>query len=340
MDKSKESKKLASIERIRDLEEIQNADFLLKAKILGWQVIIRKDDEFQEGDLCVYVRVDSVLPEKEEFNFLKSKNYRIRPIKLRGVLSQGIAFKLDILPAAIQNEAKEGMDVTDVIGVKHYEKPIPVRLDGEFLGNFPHQIPKSDEIRIQAVPNVLKRHQGTPVYISEKLDGTSATFFLLNDEFGVCSRNKQLVRDQENSFWSIAIKNNIEEKLRNIGKNLAIQGELVGKGINRNNYDLPGHEIYIFSIYDIDKSTYFEYEDLVSLIHKLDLKGVPIIDKDLLLDHSINDLENLAEGKSLINLNIPREGIVVRSMAETSDHEIGHLSFKVINPEYELNYED
>ena len=115
---------------------------------------------------------------------------------------------------------------------------------------------------------------------------------------------------------------------------------MVGKGINRNNYNLSGHELYIFSIYDIDKSTYFEYEDLVSLIQKLELKGVPIIEKDLILDHSISEIENLAEGKSLINPNIPREGIVIRSMTEISDSEIGRLSFKVINPEYELKYAD
>ncbi|MGV9203524.1 MAG: RNA ligase (ATP) [Promethearchaeia archaeon] len=339
MNQPKNGNKLASIEKIQSLEEIENADLLLKARVLGWQVVVRKDDGFQVGDLCVYVQVDSVLPEREDFEFLKSKNYRIRTIKLRGTISHGIVFKLDVLPPEIRDKAEEGMDVTEILGVEKYEKPMPVRLDGEFLGNFPAQIPKSDEFRIQAVPEVLQRHQGEKFYITEKLDGTSATFFFLNGEFGVCSRNKQLARDKENSFWRIAIEEMIEEKLKNIGRNLAIQGELIGKGINRNNYELSRHELYIFNAYDIDTKTYLNYNDLVNLVKELDLKTVPVINDAFRLDHTVSELEEIVEGKSKLNPAIPREGIVVRSLTESSDEEIGRLSFKVINSEYELEYE-
>lgn len=90
-------RKLASIQKIIGLEPIEGADNIMKAKVLGWELVIKKG-EYAVGDFCIYCEIDSVLPNKPEFEFLKSKNFRIRTIRLRGQISQGICFPLSMLP--------------------------------------------------------------------------------------------------------------------------------------------------------------------------------------------------------------------------------------------------
>ncbi|HIE27970.1 TPA: hypothetical protein EYP66_11855 [Candidatus Poribacteria bacterium] len=159
---------LAHIERIRSIEPIEGADRIEKSTILGWEVVIRKE-EFKVGDLVVYIEIDSILPEREEFEFLRDRKFRIKTVRLRGQVSQGIAFPLSILPDGIQIE--EGLDVTEALNIHKYEPPIPAQLSGVVKGAFPSFIPKTDETRIQSVPDVLVRHKGKVFFISEKLDG-------------------------------------------------------------------------------------------------------------------------------------------------------------------------
>src|SRR6218665_107411 len=141
-------RKLASIQRIKHLESIEGADAIEKAYVLGWQLVVKKG-EFKEGDLCVYCEIDSLLPDKPEFEFLKPRGMRIRTVRLRGEISQGIAFPLSVLPADF--EVTEDADCTDVIGVVKYEPPIPACLSGIAKGQFPSFIPKTDETRIQVL---------------------------------------------------------------------------------------------------------------------------------------------------------------------------------------------
>lgn len=92
---------LASIKTISDILPIESKDRIVLAMVDGWSVIVKKD-EFHIGDSCVYVEIDSVLPEKPEFEFLRSKNFRIKTMKMAGVISQGICFPLSILPPKIR----------------------------------------------------------------------------------------------------------------------------------------------------------------------------------------------------------------------------------------------
>src|ERR1044072_3418313 len=213
---------LASIPRIKNIEPIANADSIVKATVLGWQLVIKKD-EFKPGDLCVYVEIDSILPDKQEFEFLRNKNFRIRTIKMRGQVSQGICFPLNILPDNIQVE--EGVDVTEVLNIVKYEPPVPVNMQGIMKGWFPSFIPKTDETRVQVLQELLDIHKGSLCYITEKLDGTSVTYFIKDGVFGVCSRNLELEENEDNLYWKTARQFNIEEKLRSVGCNIAIQGE-------------------------------------------------------------------------------------------------------------------
>jgi len=167
-------RKLASIQRIKSLERIDGADAIEKATVLGWQLVVKKG-EFNVGDLCVYCEIDSQMPDRPEFEFLKPRGMRIRTIRLRGQVSQGICFPLSILPEGIT--LGEGADCTDVLGISKYEPPIPACLNGIVKGAFPGFIPKTDETRVQVLQHILDEFEGARCYVTEKLDGTSCTFY-------------------------------------------------------------------------------------------------------------------------------------------------------------------
>jgi RNA ligase (TIGR02306 family) len=335
-------RKLASIQKIKSLEPIEGADAIEKSTVLGWQLVVKKG-EFKVGDLAVYCEIDSLLPDRPEFAFLKPRGMRIRTIRLRGQVSQGICFPLSILPEDI--EPQEDMDVTEILGITKYEPPIPAYLSGKVKGKFPSFIPKTDETRVQVLQKVLDKYQGISCYVSEKLDGSSATYFIKDNEFGVCSRNMELYEDDENSFWKVARELDIEKKLRCIGKNIAIQGELIGEGIQDNRLRLRGQTVRIFNAFDIDRFEYLPYQDFVDLMEKLDLPMVPIMETDYKLENDIEAIVKKATVKSMICKDVWAEGIVIRPHLEKIDlllsiesFNTGRVSFKAINPEFLLKY--
>jgi len=328
-------RKLASIQRIRSLEPIEGADSIEMARVLGWQLVVKKG-EYKVDDLCIFCEIDSILPDKPEFEFLSPRKMRIKTIKLRGQISQGICFPLSFLP--VGNEIVEGKDVTELMGVKKFEPPIPFCLEGKMKGRFPAYIPKTDEPRIQVINDLLKLHQGEKCYITEKIDGTSVTYFIKDGDFGVCSRNLELYEDAENSFWKLARELDIENKLRKLKGNYAIQGEVVGENIQSNTLKLHGQTVFFFNIFDIDKFQYFGFNEFRDTMQSLGLQTVPIISEGYILDPDIDALVQLSVGKSIINKDGWREGIVIRSLTEK---RMGNerFSFKVINPNFLLKYD-
>lgn len=323
-------RKLASIQRIKSIEPIANADSIMKATVLGWQLVIKKD-EFKPGDLCVYVEIDSILPDKPEFEFLRNKNFRIRTIKLRGQVSQGICFPLSILPDNIQVD--EGVDVTEVLNIVKYEPPVPVNMQGIMKGGFPSFIPKTDETRVQVLQELLDNHKGSLCYITEKLDGTSVTYFIKDGVFGVCSRNMELEENEDNLYWKTARQFNIEEKLRRIGCNIAIQGELVGEGIQGNKLKLKGQHVFVFSVFLIDEYRYAMFHEWMKMISALDIPTVPVINDNYRLENNINDILSMSEIFSPMNGSVISEGIVIR-LKESREL----VSFKAISNEFLLKY--
>ncbi|MBD3195446.1 MAG: RNA ligase (ATP) [Candidatus Lokiarchaeota archaeon] len=329
-------RKLASVQEIRKIEPIPNADKLELAYILGWNVVVKKG-EFEVGDHVVYIEVDSLLPERPEFEFLRDYGFRIRTIKLRGQISQGIAFSLSILPE--EQEFNIGDDVTDLLGIKKYEPPIPIQLSGEEVEPFPEFIPKTDEVRIQTIPDLLEKYKGENLYITEKIDGTSGTYYIRGKEFGVCSRNQKIQEDETNLFWIIARETGIENILRNYGKNIAIQGEVIGPKVQNNKYKLTTHRVFIFNIFDIETQNYIEFRRFKEISNKLGFKTVPILYEEYKLNDTVDSLVELAKGQSKLNPDLPREGIILRSLEEISDPEYGRVSFKVLNPKFLLKFE-
>lgn len=376
-------RKLASIQRVIDIQPIEGADKIEVATILGWKVVVKKG-EFKVGDLCVYVEIDSILPEREEFEFMRERKFKVKTIKLRKQVSQGIAFPLSILPNYTkQSDYREEADVTDVLEIKKYEedeynkptystnqKPIfkssvkkwmPKFLRDFFIKytpsftfrylaiqtgkRFPNWIPKTDETRVQVLQKLLNENQGRKFYITEKLDGSSMTCYLKDGKFGVCSRNIDLAEGVEgDNFWKVAREQNIEEGMRSCvnitGKsNYAIQGELIGEGIQGNKYGLDGQDFYVFNVYDIDSQAYLRYNVAKQLVTEMGLKFVPILDENFALITNIDTIVDMSKGKSVLNKNTHREGIVIRPCFPINTDRHAHVSFKAINPDFLLKYD-
>ncbi len=330
-------RQLASIQKIKQLESIENAEAIERATVLGWQLVVKKG-EFKVGELCVYVEIDAILPPNPDFEFLRPRNFRIRTIRLRGQISQGICFPLSILPEGTIIE--ESADVTEILGISKYEPPVPAQLAGVAKGLFPSFIPKTDETRVQVLEDLLARYASTPCFVTEKLDGSSVTFYWKDGVFGVCSRNLELIENDENSYWAFARQHNLAEKMAKLGKNMAIQGEIVGEGIQSNKYKLRGNTVFFFNAFDIDAFRYIDFEAYLEIFATMQLETVPILERNFVLKADIPVLVEYALGRSMLNANAHREGVVIRPLIEQNSHRVGRVSFKVINPEFLLKYED
>jgi RNA ligase (TIGR02306 family) len=213
------------------------------------------------------------------------------------------------------------------LNIQKYEPPIPACLAGVIRGNFPSFIPKTDQERIQNLKKEFESYKDYTWEVTEKLDGSSCTMYYNNGEFGVCSRNLDLKYDENNTFWKMAIAYDVEEKLKNLGKNIAIQGEVIGEGIQGNPYVIKGQKFFVFDVYDIDNAEYLDSRTREEVVAILDLKHVPVFGmlNKIPEDFTIHTLLELAEGKSSLNPNTEREGLVYKCYQDPS------ISFKCIS---------
>ncbi len=321
---------LASIQIVREVQKHPNADTLDIIKVLGW-TLVAKTGEFVVGDPCVYVEIDTLVPERPEFEFLRARNFRVRTATIRKVVSQGIAFPTNILP---DGDYTVGQDVSEILGITHYEKPIPVSLAGLVRGNFPFGISKTDETRVESVPEIIDELQGIEVYITQKLDGTSCTFANKDNDFHVCSRNLSLKDDGNNLYWRIANELGLPLKLQ--GRNLAIQGEIVGEGVQGNPIGLKGQHFFMFNAIDLNDMRYLGYYELVRLVGELQIPMVPV-EYVGLFEFTFEQIREMSNGKYGIGPGKPKEGIVVRTVVNKwSDVLRGRTSFKCVSPDYLL----
>ena len=330
-------RKLVTIQEIAEVLPIKNADRIETVRVLGWYVVVKKG-EFEVGDKVVYAEVDSLFPDKEEFKFLEDRAFRVRTVRLRGQVSQGLCLPLSMLP---EGEYEVGDEVTDLLGVVKYEPPIPAILRGKTKGGFPGFLEKTNETRVQLLQDRLTKFKGARAVITEKLDGASSTFYFNRDEFGVCSRNLDLLEDENNTYWQMAHKYDIESKLRKLGRNIALQGETIGAGIQKNKYGFEDSErdLRLFNIYDIDKSEYGGFLEFTELAKQLGIPTVPVIDDNFVLIDNIDELVEMSKGRSELNNKIHREGVVIKGYEEVND--MGErLSFKVINPDFLIKYDE
>lgn len=334
-------RKLASIQTIKFVRPIPNADAIDCVGVLGWECVCKKG-EFQNGDKCVYFEIDSLLPELEVFEFLRKSCYRkdlnkfrLKSIKLRQQLSQGLALPLNLFPDLYHLEV--GTDVTNLLNVEKYEPPIPAQIQGD-AKKFVWPIAKTDEARVQTDEGLalVSSLIGNPYYVSLKLDGTSCSFIIdpSDNEFHVCGRNYSYKHKPNHSFWIINERYQLEERLRSIGGNLALQGECVGPGIQQNKLGLPIIDYYVFNVVDTSNRKRLSLEDSLKVTKELKLNFVPILEKGDSFNYDMEQLLEKAKGKYREHFenakqHQEREGIVIRSLC-------GSISFKAINNEFLL----
>jgi len=332
---------LASIQKVISVSKIENADNLEKVKVLGWNVVAKRG-EFQPGDYCFYIEIDSIVPDRPEFEFLRNKNFRIKTIRLRGEISQGIVFPISTFGLPMNIPLAEGTDVTEYLGVKKYEKPIPPEMSGVIRGNFPSFVPRTDETRIQSVPDVLHELKNVVCYSTVKMDGTSATYIIKDGDFQVCSRNTSFKLTDENKgniYIELGKKYDLENKMKALGRNIAIQGEICGPKIQKNRMNLPEIDLFVFNVYDIDNARYLDLGDMGDIVNSLDLKMVPLIECFVFDFKSVDDVLKYAEG-NYRGTNNRREGVVIRPIQEMHSRALkGRMSFKALNNQYLLNDE-
>jgi len=337
-----EMRKLASTRIIKEIKEHTNADSLELAIVDGWQVVVKKR-EFSPGDYVTYFEIDSVLPIKEEYEFLRKccyvkkewlpngEGFRLKTIKLRGELSQGL-----ILPLPEGFIKLEDTDCTEALGVVKWDPPLPAQLAGLVKGNFPNFIPKTDLERAQNLIDEIENQVLQFYEVTLKLDGTSCTVYHKDGELGVCSRNFELKMSEENkdnSYIRAATKSGLLKALGSLGINIAVQGEVLGPGIQKNPEKLKDVEFFIFDIFNINTQRYLTPSQRQETLRELRKHGfvgahVPIINGyEPLTKPSIEELLERAKGESLYARI--REGIVYKSYND-------RFVFKVINNEYLL----
>jgi len=335
-------RKLATIRVIQQLKPIKNADLIEVAVIDGWEVVIKKG-EFNVGDLCVYFEIDSWIPTelapflskgKEPREYQGVKGERLRTIRLKGQISQGL-----VLPLSPADKEFYGIneDVTTEYNILKWEQTIPAQLAGKMAGNFPSFIPKTDQERIQNYGRTLES-LGTQTWeITEKLDGSSMTVFRTSKEdgsthLGVCSRNYELkIDDLDNAFVKTAHKECILSKLAAHNLNVAIQGELLGPGIQGNSYNMNEPTFFCFDIWDISTQQYYSTEQRLSLCKSIGIQHAPVFaNYHTSEDTKVNELLAVAEGKSLLNPKTEREGLVFKNVSDPSK------SFKAISNKWLL----
>lgn len=346
------NRKLASVQRVLEIVPIEGADAIEAALINGWTCVVKKG-AFAVGDAGVFLEIDAVPPDTGAYRFLwtakgaepaegtQPRSFRIRTRKMRGCLSQGLLLTLG--EAGLEGEFADGEDLTERLGVTKYEPVIPATTMGsqELRGGFPSAVPKTDEMRVQSVPEVLGELRGKAYVATLKCDGTSATYVIDPDDgsFHACGRNWSIV-DGVNWYWNMARKYGLEEKLRARGGRYAIQGEICGPGVQKNPLGLKELTLFVFSVRDLETKRYVSDAEMRALAAEMGLECVAIVEEGESFAHDQASLLALAEGLYPGTKN-QREGIVIRPRVEQYSPTLGtRLSFKAISNRFLLAEKD
>ena len=359
----KADRPLATIVRVHNILPIDGADRIVLAEINGWRCVVKKD-EFKIGDFVIYFCVDSI-PDFSDANmkFLVDMGIkRIKTIRMRGTISQGLLGPLQWLTDRGHDVTTlvEGDNVTEQMGVTKYVHEEEMgqyeggsRGLGEFCESWPANIPKTDEDRLQNNLKYLSELVGRDIVITRKEDGCSCTFVFHEGKFSVCSRNMVILQGNQNSghYFLLENKFKVGEKMTNLGRQLAIQGEAIGPKINGNKLKLTEHTFRVFNIFDIVEQRYLLHDEVSEICGILGLDQVPVIYKGSANGLTFADkvfetlIKNETTGKQLILAELLKladeqeyskgdhaEGIVVK----TIDRVGGRVSFKVISNEFLL----
>lgn len=340
-------RKLASIQRIWAIEPIEGADKIELARVLGWQCVVNKG-QFQPMDTAVYFEIDSFLPVRPAFEFLRSSSYkntnimgegfRLRTMRFRGQVSQGLLLPVESFPE-IPDGWEIGADVTEILGVKKWEIEERASTGGTVFGDLPSFIPHTDETRVQAEPSLIEAFAGLEYYISTKMDGSSHSIGVDGDGFHVTGHNYEYKDDGVSSFYELVKSRGYREKVESFVNDnrlstLAIQGELCAPGIQQNRLKLARPEWYVFSVYENGRRA--GLNRMLEICKALGMESVPIEEIDTDLPSKYPTVEALlARADGEYPKGGKKEGIVIRPTEPVFSPIIsGSLSMKVVNNKY------
>lgn len=345
-------RKLASIQRIWNIEPIEGADRIELAHVLGWQCVVNKG-QFRTMDLAVYFEVDSFLPIAPEFEFLRASSYRktdimgegfrLRTMKFRGQISQGLLLPVSEFPV-IPADAEPGTDVTELLGVRKWEIEERITTGGTMIGSLPYDIPHTDETRVQAEPELISAFAGLEYYISTKMDGSSHSVGIDENGFHVTGHNYEYKDDGNSPFYELVKSMGLQQKMETFSAEnslttFTIQGELCAPGIQKNRLKLTKPVWYVFNIRENRKRV--GLKRMLEICEWLQLESVPIEETGTDLPAKYPTVEALLERA---DGNYPKggrkEGIVIRPTEPVfCDLISAALSMKVVSNKYLLKNE-
>lgn len=355
---------LAIISKIQSIEPIEGKDRIVLAKVENYDTIIQKED-FKVGDTVVYVFYDAILPVKPEYEFLRKRcwsekwhGFRIRPMKMGGVVSEGLVLPMSVLPEG--KKYKIGQVVTDDLGIRYYDPDAQLENNSKRKGNwfldkmmrynwfrkfynkffrkvtqkdgYPVWVDKSDEENIEKCYEDISKYPDTEYIVSEKMEGMAATFAIEKGKFKVYSHNFNV---NSGAWVEVAKIYNLDTKLKKWAKEhdydkIALQGEVCGPGIQGNIYGFTTLNLFVYGGWygNHQRMTWTEVEYVCKV---LGLITVPVLD----YNRKIYDLDKMikdSDGNSVyVNGNnyVKREGLVWR----TND---GKVHFKNKSRDYKI----
>lgn len=320
--------KLAVVGKISELLSIEGADRIKQAKVVcgdagKWSGVVGLDVEV--GELVTVFLQDAVLPPHERWAFMEQRKWRVRMMRFKGVPSECLIIKGPSLDANV------GTDLTEVLGVKKHEKPVPIALAGEMVGAFPSFLPKTDEPNFQTLDFAALMASG-PWYATEKCDGTSCTAWVDEEGLHVASRNWELREFTEsgagNVYWKTARKYGLDR----LTAGTALQFEICGPGIQKNPMGLKEIEARAFTVHDfIGHRCALPVQELIRTCDELEIPVARMV--GVVNDNRTPQKQPITADTLRLLADFeypngqPAEGVVIRAVDQS-------WSFKVINLDY------
>jgi RNA ligase (TIGR02306 family) len=342
-----------TVERIGRVWKHENADLLEMASLEGkeYDFVVGKG-QFIPGDMVVYFPIDSILPTwiSDSLNLTGKlagrEQNRVKTVRLRGNISQGVVCSPSQLVPALSSEAslRVGEDITGQLGVTKYELPVIPSQFGD-LKPLPRFVNSYDIESAQNFTSIVEMLMDVPCYITEKLEGSHWSATLYSDgEIAVCQRNFRIipVEGGEHDWHKVLRTQKLDEALQRMFSDLSgheavhaltLRGEVLGPGVQNNIYDLKDHEVRIFDV-EINQQPVAAARFL-DLAAKYGLNAVPVLALDMTLRDWLGGktLKAASNGKSSLADRL-REGVVIKPMTERYEEEIGRVFIKQRSPEY------
>ena len=345
------------------LEVHPNADRIELACVHDYLSIVQKGD-FGEGELAIYIPEAAIVPdeimtclglfERDEqdepvcdeagrlaFKLAGPQHNRVKAMRLRGILSQGLLYKPDF-------SLEQDTDYSERLGITKWEPPVPLHFAGQ-ITPAPGIQGYTDIENIKRYPDVLQ--EGEEVYASEKIHGSCSLYCLdvTRDEFcvaskGFASRGLALVDtlndkgESANIYWRAAKLVQMEEKLRALAagrfsgcERIMLYGETFGVQDLRYGLTNGAIDLRIF-----DMSVDGEYLDIDDFLTVAENAGFTVVPQLYRGPYSKQLLASMAEGREQVTgkeVSL-REGLVVRPVRERHDLELGRVILKFISERY------